>query len=477
MLLVGSYEHMWEKKNMKKIISIVLFGILFVSGFGASSYSDKEIPEKSSTMMATDYDMVIIAPEVFSENLAPLIAHKNSHGISTFLKTTEEIYSTYEGRDAAEQIKYFIKDALEQFNISYVLLVGGMKLGSFQWLVPVRYSHLADGFGHELFITDLYFADIYKNNRTEFDDWDSNGNGVFAEWGEGSPSPADILDLRPDVAIGRLPCRTPKEVSTVVEKIISYETTAHGQSWLHQMVVVGSDTFPDSPGYEGEATCDVAASYMSNFTIKKLYTSTGNLSGPNEIIDAVNQGCGFLMTRGKGGQDRIRMMTAAGTEFVAFQNKHVSKLTNKNAYPVCVLGECIHAKFDVGLINIIKVLQKDPEYSLYDCVYECIAWRLIREKDAGAIAVVSNTNICFGSIGDENHNGILDDAESLGGFLAVELFRLYSQEGIGTLGLLHQQAISNYIDLFSVQTNKIHCKSIQEFILLGDPSLQIGGYS
>jgi hypothetical protein len=191
----------------------------------------------------------------------------------------------------------------------------------------------------------------------------------------------------------------------------------------------------------------------------------------------MNQGCGFFMTRGKGGQDRIRMMTPEGTEFIALKNKHVSKLTNKGAYPICVLGECVHGKFDVGLINIIRLLQKNPEYSLYDCVFECIAWRLIRESDAGAIAVLTNTNICFGSLGDKNENGILDDAELFGGFLAVEFFRLYSQSGIQSLGLLHQQVLSNYIDLFPVSTSKVDCKSIQEFILLGDPSLQIGGYA
>jgi len=468
---------MYGERTMKNILPIVIIGIICLSGVSAGvSYKNATI--KPITMMTqTDYDMVIIAPEMFSESLAPLIAHKNSHGVETFLQTTEEIYDAYEGRDSAEQVKYFIKDAIEQFNIKYVLLVGGMKFGSFDWLVPVRYSHLEDGIGYDTFLTDLYFADIYKNNGTEFDDWDSNDNGVFAEWSSESSSPEDVLNLQPDVAVGRLPCRSTNEVKIVVEKIISYETTAYGQSWFNKMVVIGSDTWPDSEGAEGEATCDAAAGYMTDFSIKKLYASEGNLTGPSEIIDAVNQGCGFLMTRGKGGQDRIRMMSSEGTEFIAFQNKHVSKLTNKDAYPICVLGECIHGRFDVGLLNIIKLLQKSPGYNIYDCIFECIAWRLIRENDAGAIAVLTNTNICFGSLGDKDHNGVLDDAESYGGFLAVEFFRLYSQEGIQTLGLCYQKAISNYVDSFPVDADIIHCKSIQEFILLGDPSLQIGGYS
>lgn len=447
----------------------LIIGILVLGGIGASAFSIKKTTTLSTS--ADAYDMVIITPEKFVSYLQPLVDHKNNHDIQTTIKTTEAIYTEYEGRDKAEQIKYFMKDAIEQWDIKYVLLIGGMKPLSFDWFVPVRYSNLDDGFGHEVFLTDLYFADIYKETG-EFEDWDSNKNGVFAEWG----FTGDKLDLKPDVAVGRLPCRTTDEVTTVVEKIITYENTAYGQSWFNQMVVVGGDTFPTSTGYEGEATCDVASSYMDEFIIKKLYASTGTLSGPEDIIEEVNQGCGFLLTRGRGGTDRVRMVMPEGAEFIAFQNKDVSKLTNKDTYPIIVLGECIHGRFDVGIINIIKLLQKNPEYNVYDCIYECIAWSLISEKNAGAIATLTNTNICFGDIGDEDHNGVLDDAESLGGFLAVELFRLFGQEGIDTLGVLHQQALSNYVSLFPVHTDKYHCKSVQEFILFGDPSLKIGGY-
>lgn len=456
---------------MKKIIAFLAIGILTLGGIGASAFSTNNI--KTRMTSADDYDMVIIAPEKFVSSLQPLVNHKNSHDVHTSIKTTEAIYTEYEGRDKAEQIKYFIKDAIERWNIQYVLLVGGMKPLSFHWLVPVRYSNLDDGSAHKVFLTDLYFADIYKGNTSEFDDWDSNGNGVFAEWGVNG----DKLDLKPDVAVGRLPCRTTGEVKTVVEKIITYENTTYGKRWFRQMVVVGSDTFPDHPGYEGEATCDIAASYMENFAIKRLYASTGNLSGPDDIIGAVNLGCGFLLTRGRGGTDRVRMVMPNGSEFIAFDIDSISKLKNKDMYPICVLAECIHGRFDVGRINILKLLQKNPEYNIYDCIYECIAWRLVREKNAGAIATITNTNICYGAYGDNNHNGIPDDAEFYGGFLGVELFRLYAQEGLNTLGALHQQALLNYIKLYPVYTDKIHCKSVQEFILFGDPSLKIGGYA
>jgi hypothetical protein len=448
-------------------IFFITIGII-ISGMGVFGISNND---DIKTIEKNDYDMVIISPSIFSNNIQRLIEHKNNVGISTFLKTTDEIYNQYDGRDNSEEIKFFIKDAIEQHNIKYVLLFGGKKVLSFKWQVPSRYSNLDDGFGHEIFLSDLYFADIYKENG-EFECWDSNDNGVFAEWGFAG----DVLDLKPDVAVGRLPCRTKNEVENVIDKIITYETTIYGKNWFNRFIVVGGDTFPDYEGYEGEFTCDVAAGYMDDFDIVKLYASMGSLVGPEDIVNELNQGCGFLMTRGRGGTDRIRMVMPEGSEFIAFNIDYISDLSNEYMNPICILGECIHGRFDVGILNIFKVIQGDPEYNIFDCIPECIAWRLVREKKDGAIACITNTNICFGAFGDNDDNGILDDAEMYGGFLAVEFFRLYSEEGMSYLGDIFMQSILNYIDIFPVYNNKIHGKSIQEYILIGDPSLKIGGY-
>jgi len=450
-------------------ISIIIIGSFFItSGIGVFGLSNNVY---CNLTVNDSFDMVIISPSLFSNQIQRLIDHKNNVGVDTFLKTTEEIYDDYGGRDESEKIKYFIKDAIEIHNIEYVLLFGGKKILSFGWNVPARYSNLDDGFGHELFLSDLYFADVYKENG-DFDDWDSNRNGVFAEWGFNG----DNLDLIPDVAVGRLPCRTKNEVETVIDKIITYENNVFDENWFNRVVVVGGDTFTDYEGYEGESTCDAAINYMSGFDIIKLYASTGELTGPDDILNALNQGCGFFMTRGRGGTDRIRMVMPEGSEFVAFNIDYISDLTNDNMYPICILGECIHGRFDVGFLNILNVIKGDPEYNIYDCIPECIAWRLIREKNAGSIACITNTNICFGAIGDVDDNGILDDAEMYGGFLAVEFFKLYGEEEMRFLGNIYKKSISNYIENFPVYTDKIHSKSVQEYILMGDPSLRIGGY-
>ncbi|HMA82712.1 MAG TPA: C25 family cysteine peptidase, partial [Candidatus Thermoplasmatota archaeon] len=123
----------------------------------------------------SEYDLAIIAPSLFTDELTAFVDHKNNMGVETFVKTTEEIYNEYDGVDKPEQIKYFIKDAVETQGVSYVLLVGGMdsmiagvsrddkNQGSKDWYVPVRYTNLDVGsYDDPGFISDLYYADLYK---------------------------------------------------------------------------------------------------------------------------------------------------------------------------------------------------------------------------------------------------------------------------------------------------------------------------
>jgi hypothetical protein len=221
---------------------------------------DTPFPETAS------HDLVIIAPTVFSEPLQPLIDHKNDLGINTYLKTTEEIYGEYTGVDKPAQIKNFIKDAIETEGITSVLLVGGLKSvyfakpkddcnqGSSGWYVPVRYTNLRDNPKFPLaaesliydpgVISDLYYADIYKEGGG-FSDWDVNGDGIFAAWGRPGIENDTDIDLFPDVALGRLACRSVDEVNTLVDKIITYETTTSGSDWFNKMIVVSGDGFLD----------------------------------------------------------------------------------------------------------------------------------------------------------------------------------------------------------------------------------------
>jgi len=247
-----------EKGNHVTFLTVHIYPVQYIPNKDIISSIDTadisityEPPSTQPFSTKTAYDLVIIAPAAFQQDIEPFIQHKNNYGIETFLKTTEEIYDEFEGVDKPEQIKYFIKDAIENWDIKYVLLFGGLKskiyaksrdnenVGEKGWHVPVRFSNL--NFGDPGYVCDLYYADIYKTGG-EFENWDSNDNGIFAEWiGE----TRDIIDLYPDVAVGRLACRDNKEVIDVVNKIIKYETTTYGSDWFKKMLVVSGDGFLD----------------------------------------------------------------------------------------------------------------------------------------------------------------------------------------------------------------------------------------
>ena len=252
---------------------------------------------------STNYDMVIITPQKFSNILQPFIEHKNNFGVETYVKTTEEIYSEYTGVDKPEQIKYFIKDAIETHNITYVLLVGGLKSllwskprddlnqGVRGWHVPVRYNNLYDDPEHPLLassiydpgvITDLYYADIYETGGN-FSTWDPNGDGIFAAMSRPNVENDTGIDMYPDVILGRLACRNTREVKLMTNKIIKYESTPADPSWFKKMIVISGDGFLDQQDLDIQ--WDITSFPDGDYTI---YAQSNNPYGDFGPIDVIN---------------------------------------------------------------------------------------------------------------------------------------------------------------------------------------------
>ncbi len=448
------------------------------------------------------YDLVIIAPQKFSHQLQPLIKHKNLYGLNTTLKTTNEIYKEYIGRDNPEKIKYYIKDAVEKIGVNYVLLVGGLKSsiwararddknqGTKDWYVPVRYSNLREDSGicDPGFITDLYYADIYKvvENNTVFDDWDSNGNNIFGEWQGKS---IDEIDLYPDVYVGRLACRNTFEVKIMVNKIIKYESTSADPSWFNRMIVIGGDSHydPKTNFIEGEMVCNKALSYMPDFEPIKLYASNrenskGLTPTPKNISRQISKGAGFVFFDGHGNPASWNTHwygeyswdnTPGGISIARFPI-----LSNGAKLPITLIGGCHNSQINVTLFATL--LDRPYMWTYGVPVPECFSWWLARKIGGGSIASIGSTGLGYGYVGnhsDVDGDGVdePDNIEGLGGYIGTTFFKKYS-EGIHILGEVWGGTIFNYLDAFPPMDDKIQIKCIQEWVLLGDPSLMIGGY-
>ena len=455
-----------------------------------------QTPLTNPVPASDDYDMVIIAPNKFSNALSKLVTHKNDVGISTLLKTTESIYDEYTGVDKPEKIKYFIKDMHDTYTIKYVLLVGGIdsyiyadgrddtNQGSKDWNVPVRYTNLDEGgvIADHGFISDLYYADIY-NATGNFSSWDPNGDGIFAKWfGAGGK---DILDLYPDVIVGRLACVNNFEVKLMVNKIINYEKGTDS-SWFNNMVVVGGDTFDDVSStnyYEGEVETQKSLDYMSGFTPVKVWGSHRNTTGlvpiPRDIIQAISQGCGFLAFAGHGSPERWNTYWPEAFDEERAKGLwyyHMPFIHNGNKLPVCVVGGCHNSQFNVTMTTFLR-----GDQWVYGPVPKCWSWLMTSKIGGGTICTMGNTGLGYGAVGehgDLDGDGINepDCVEALGGYIEGQFFKAYGVDNVDVLGDAWCQAVTTYLSVYPPMADQTDCKTVEQWALLGDPSLKIGGY-
>jgi len=422
---------------------------------------------KPFTVASNDYSLVILTPAEFSEQLQPLVEHKNAYALSTTLVTLDEISSSYPGRDDLEKIKYFIKYAVEDWGTKYVLLVGDMKK------LPIRATY-ANWWERDI-LSDLYYADIYDANG-EFCSWDSNGNNLFGEIDD-NKSDLDGVDLYADVHVGRLPCKDQTEVSALVNRIIIYEEETYDQIWFKRIVLAGGDTFPICRGgrpfvYEGEITNTKVAQNILGFDTTFLWTSKNTLH-PRSFNREINKGTGFVSYAGHGfehgwGTFRPNSLTKRG--MIWYFTPYIVGLRNGNKLPIIFFDACLTAKLDFNftdLQNYFKItahlltrifkLSEDP--SMF---YPSFAGSLLTLEDGGAIATIGSTRTAYTWV---DANGVYGGA----GYLDVHFFDSYF-EGV-RVGQMLTGSQNAYI-----QNVGPDYFTIEEFLLLGDPSLMVGGY-
>jgi hypothetical protein len=429
-----------------------------------------------------EFKFIIISPSDLSDRLQPLLMHKVEYGISTKIITLDDIYESIYfpiyGRDPPEQIKYFIKNAKESWNTEYVLLVGGKDI------MPVRFSRIYEVHGnYSYYISDLYYADIYFSNNS-FCSWDTNNDDIFAD--KNNDGYVDEVDLYPDVYLGRILTNTESELNTVVDKIITYEKTAFGKDWFNNFIACGGDD-PRSvlieimlpyllgrfgfPVFEGEYLGNKAAKILKNFTAIKIYASgfirpfIKSLTR-NNINSAINNGAGFIMFNGHGNIDNAILTNFPFCKNIwlpkpsGYKTSDIQNLQNGYKLPVAVFLGCLCADFNTT---------ESP-----------IAWEFIGHENGGTIASFACT-----SGGQYVLSSLV--TESLHGHIMLSIFRSFAK-GTDIVGKLWDDSIRNYLndekalelgDAFSMLNwnNKLSNHfALEEWILLGDPTLKIGGY-
>jgi len=388
------------------------------------------------------FDFLIITPNEFYQELEPLMDYKNNHNISTTMVTLDQIPN--QGTDKQEDIKLYIKDAIETFGIKYVLLIGGGLEG--QEIFPVRYAWVASGGHEDHFPCDLYYADIY-NADVGFSSWDVNGDGKYAEY----PTDMTEVDIYPDVYLGRLPCTSIEEVRIVVDKILDFE---EHNKMMQSIVQIGGDTFIESDGdlsnvYEGELCNEAVIQKLPDYTTTKLWGSLETMS-VSTIVKAFHDGVDFVDFNGHGNTISWSTHPPNSEEWIptnsigdnGFFTDHIIFLQNAKKLPVISLIGCKSCRFtdDTNVIG----------------------WAFVKKENGGSIAT-------FGQLGLGQSDMGETAADRYIGLIPVLLFEgLYNHK---ILGKAWANMIANYANSFSF--NWADYKVILITTLFGDPTLAI----
>lgn len=445
------------RNELKKIVTITYFPMRYTESKGIIETTDDisvdiryttQEEQIQSLSNEESYDFIIITAEEFKDELQPLRTHKINRNISTKIVSLTSVYNGIYfpslGRDNPEKIKYFIKHAIEEWNTKNVMLVGGSDA------FPVRATHvyISDQSPEpEVFVSDLYYADIY-NSTGGFASWDTNENNVFGEYRWNGNT--DEVDLYPDVHLGRIACINEEEVNTVVNKIINYENNeAYKQNWFSNLILVGGDTFPgeDEGVSEGEFVNDKIHDVMDGFIPKKLYASNGQLSVNAYITNAIEEGGGFVSFAGHGNPiswsthpfENGNLWIPAG----GFKSRTAMSLQNADKLPIVAISACSVAKFNAN--------------------DETLCWSFVSNPNGGGIASFGTTALGYGSYGSAV-------TRSNTGKMIIDTFRAYRDDGAITVGEMWSRSLNRYL---SPYLDKYDHKTIEEWILFGDPTLAI----
>ena len=403
-------------------------------------------PPENPANFVDAFTLLILTPSQFTAQLQPLVTYKNENNVPTMMVPLDDIPNV--GADIQEDIKYYIKNAIETWGITSVILVGaGLED---QEVFPVRNAWIPSGSYEEYFPSDLYYADIY-NQVGNFSDWDFDNDGKYCEY----PSDLPATDLYPDVYLSRLACNDAGEVTTVVNKIIDFKE--HNKV-MNKILQLGGDTFPgDNENInEGEYSNTIVMTKLPDYITTRLWGSLGTLTKEN-IRNNINKGVDFVDCSGHGSwaswathppsDDTVWIPEKTFySPYTGFLYIDINLFLNSKKLPVFVLNACSTSKFSESS--------------------SCLSWNIVSQADGGGIASFGASGIGYGMYGSA-------ETERLWGWMEVNLFEELSTTKM--LGEVWVNVINDYLNTFIPlnDSGDADYKTVVEIALFGDPTTLI----
>ena len=289
-------------------------------------------PTFRPTTDGSSVEYVIVTSEALKTEFQRLADWKTQKGVQSAVRTVEWIDQTYpNGVDRAERIRFFIRDAYQNWGTLYVLLGGDTDV------VQLRYAQTFTF--NESIPADLYFTCLDGN-------WNRDGDERFGETAGGGN---DQADLHFEVTVGRAPVSSVQQAHVFIDKVLLYEKTPPtGPRYPASFVALAERLFP---AIHGATFAQEAIAFLPPwFTVQRLYEESASFPGSVELTvqsarDSINAGFGIVHHVGHG--YRNSMSVGSGT----FNNADADAFTNAPRNSVCFAINCSSASIDFNSIG------------------------------------------------------------------------------------------------------------------------------
>lgn len=269
-------------------------------------------------------DTAVVCPTEFREALAPWLALRRAQGHELAL---------VDNRGSAADIRGDIRKLAAQGALRHIVLVGDAD--------PAMENNRAV----RARCVPAHQATAKVNIR-----WGSEPLIATDNWY------ADLDDDRiPDVAIGRLTADTPRELTTIVQKIIDYEQTRNFDLWRRRVdFVAGMGGF----GKLADATLEIAAKKFITDGIPAGYSTSmtyGSWCSPycpdprdfrSAVIDRLNAGSLFWVYLGHGRERMVDHVHVPGANYPILSTADLSKVRCQCGSPIACFLACYTAAYD-----------------------------------------------------------------------------------------------------------------------------------
>ncbi|MBN2620646.1 VCBS repeat-containing protein [candidate division WOR-3 bacterium] len=245
---------------------------------------DRCEPQEINAMPSYDgapIDLLIVTDDIQYDAYLEYARMTGLWDFNTTVRTLSWIRQRYEGLDDAECIRAFLRDAVKNWGVLYVLLGGDTPVIPSRW---VFMEPLFDRWPVHI-VSDLYYADLDGT-------WNADGDSRFGEV-------SDSLDFYPDVIIGRLPTRTPYQVNDYRDKITAYVTTTAGNAPMRALFITSDFEVTNDAYQMAQRLAQHLPSYFDTVFL--------NERPRQEVLDSLNRGFGFIMGLGHGDNNSFRI--------------------------------------------------------------------------------------------------------------------------------------------------------------------------